>query len=204
MVIGRSRYHYIYLITLYQRTESFLKTRLGLTVAVCQTTAVDINDLALALLLTVINPADDRDHTIEKTLVVHTVGTMEMSSLRIMTAIEIPGMHKIVLIAEEPPHTLPLLCLLLRCHRLKAREALFSDLLIFFLQSFRNHKLRLAILARVLPRLFTRQAMLLHRRSHLEGGIDADAVEAIEHLRIHTTHRGTDDQVRFLLLCFLF
>ena len=42
--------------------------------------------------------------------------------------------------------------------------------------------------------------MLLHGIGQAQGGIHADTVIAVELFGIHTTHRGTQDQVRLLLL----
>ena len=151
----------------------------------------------------VVDPAYDGDYTVEETLVVHAVLAVEVGSLGIVAAVEIKGVNHRILIAEEAPYAALLLFLLLLVHGFQLHKALVGELLILFLKGFGDHKLCLAVLPGILPRLFSGHAMFLHGLCHLESGIDENAVEAIEQFGVHATHRRADDQVGLLFLCFL-
>ena len=80
------------------------------------------------------------------------------------------------------------------------REDDFSQLLVFLDHRLVDVEFLNAVLPRVLKLLCTRHVVGTHRLAHLQCGIDADAVEASQLLRIHTTHRRADDEVRLLFL----
>ena len=75
------------------------------------------------------------------------------------------------------------------------REAVLRHLTVLLDQRLGDDDLLYAVLTRILKCLLPHHLMLAHRSSHLEGGIDADTVEAVEHLRVHASHGGANDQV---------
>ena len=145
------------------------------------------------MFLAVVYPADDWYHRVHKRLVVHAVLAMEMDSLRIGTMKQVIGVYCRVLVAKESEDALALLVS-------NTTEALFRLVLILLDQRLVNIEFLNAVLSGILELLGTRHAMCLHRFAHLQGCVDADAVETIELLSIHATHRRADNQAGLLLL----
>ena len=116
---------------------------------------------------------------------------VEADSLRIMAVEEVKGMHHRVLVAKEPVHT-PLLV------GIDRRKAAGGDIGILLDQSLGHHHLLHAVSTWILKHLFAHHVALLHGLPHLQCGVDQYAVIAVQHLGIHTAHRGADDEVGVL------
>ena len=79
-------------------------------------------------------------------------------------------------------------------------EVEFAYLAIFLFQGFGYEEFCFAIGTRVLPLLFACHTVFLHGVVHAESWVDANAVDAIELLGIHTAHGGSDDEIWFFAL----
>ena len=106
-------------------------------------------------------------------------------------------MHQLVLVAEESEDALMLsLVRGMGKVQLRGSTVLLHHLLIHI-------ELLHAVLPGILKLLLARQAVLLHGVGNLEGGVDADAVEAVELFGVHAAHGGAENQVGLLLLANL-
>lgn len=119
MAVGRCWNDDIHLVAFNEIGESLVQTGFRFAVVVYKGTPVDVHNLALASFLPVVNPADDGHHAIDETAVVHAVGTMEVDCLRVVGGEVAPGVHQVVLVAEQSPHALLFACLVFRCHGLE-------------------------------------------------------------------------------------
>jgi len=100
---------------------------------------------------------------------------------------------KVVLVAKESVNALLLT-------RGGMGEIAFGDGAVLLNQRLVDIELLYAIQARVLELLFARHAVFLHGVGNLEGGVDEDAVEAVELFGIHAAHGGADDEVRLFAI----
>ena len=131
-------------------------------------------------------------------LVVGAVLPMERDALRVVLHIEVVGVHQLVFVAKERPHTMTFCHSLLVRKLLKILETLLLHLMVFLHDGFRNHEFLDTILTRILEHLLTRHTVSAHGIGNLESRIDEDTVVAIEHLCVHTSHRCTDNQIGLL------
>ena len=69
---------------------------------------------------------------------------------------------------------------------------------VFLHQCFGDDDLLYAVLPFVLVDLFSHHIALGEGCSHLESRVHTDAVDAIEHLCVHASHRRADDEVGLL------
>ena len=116
---------------------------------------------------------------------------MEVDGIGIVLVEEAECVYQVVLVAKQAPHAAALLV----GH---SAEALLCHPFVFLHQVVVDKELLHTILAGVEERLRAGQAVLHHRLAYLEGGVEHDAVVTVEHLGIHATHRGADDQVGLL------
>ena len=116
---------------------------------------------------------------------------MEVDGLRIVLVEEVEGVNHRVLIAEETINSFLIL-------GGDVLEAALCDVAVFLDESLGNHQFVYSILSRVLELLLAGHAA--HRVAHLEGWVHEDAVVAFQHLGVHTTHRGADDEVGLFCL----
>ena len=113
--------------------------------------------------------------------VVHAVLPMEMDGCGVVPAEEIEGVDGLVLVTEESPHTLSLLVV-------DAAETQRGDFFIFLHDGLVDKKVLHSVLARVLIGLCPCHAMCHHGVANLESRVDDNAVVAVEHLGIHSSH----------------
>ncbi len=191
-MVARRRCHDQQLIVFYQAADGFLAAAHGLLPLVGQRVETDIDDGALALLLPVVEPANDGQHRVHEAVVVHAVLAVEADGPRIVLVKQVEGVNGGVFVAEEPNDTVQLLVFV------HAAEALLGHLLILFHQGFRHDEILHAVLPRVLKVLCPHHVVAHHRVAHLQGRVDDDAVVAVEHLGVHAAHRSADDQVGVL------
>ena len=124
---------------------------------------------------------------------VHAVSAMEMNGIGVVLMEEAEGVHQIVLVAEEPPYTLAFTIV-------HTAETLVCHPFILLHQVVVYKELLHTVFTGIEEGLCSRHAMLHHRLADFEGGVEHDAVIAVEHLGIHTTHRGADDEVGLFCL----
>ena len=129
-------------------------------------------------------------------VVVHAVLAMKADGSRVVGMKEVVCVDGGVFIPEETFHARLLLII-------NTFEAMIGQFLVFLDHGFGDDELLHAVEARIRKVLVADHAMFLHRVAHLEGRIDEDAVVAIEHLGVHATHRGADDEVGLFLLAEL-
>ena len=72
---------------------------------------------------------------------------------------------------------------------------MFRHLLVFLDKSLRDNKVLHPILSWIREVLCPYHPVIFHRVAHLQGGVHENTVVAVEHLRIHATHRRADDEV---------
>lgn len=116
---------------------------------------------------------------------------MKRDGLRVMGMEEGKGVNDWVCIAKESPYVMSVIVG-------DILEAMGGHLTIFLYHCFCNDKFLHTILARVLEDLFSHHTMFAHGVAHLEGWVDEDSVYSTQHLSIHSTHGGADDEMRFM------
>ena len=122
---------------------------------------------------------------------------VEADGLLVVFVEQVEGVHGGVLVAKEAEDTL----LFFIVHTV---EAELGDLFIGLYQRLGHHEVLLAVSPWVREVLCPDHTVLLHRLAHLQGRVDEDAVVAVEHLGIHPSHRGADDEVWVLPFARLF
>ena len=122
--------------------------------------------------------------------------TVKACCLSVVLTEQVVGVDGSVLVAEESPYTM----LLLIAH---AGKALVGHLLVLLDECLGDDKVLHTVLSRIREVLGTNHAVLLHRIAHAEGWVHEYAVIAVEHLSIHATHGGADDEVGLLTVACL-
>ena len=112
--------------------------------------------------------------------------------LRIVGAESVPGVDKRICVAEETEDTTGLALVG------GMQEIALRDLAVFLDKRFVHIKLLHTVFPGRIERLLAHQSVTLHRVADGEGGIGEDAVVAAEHLGIHASHRGAEDERRLL------
>ena len=187
-VAGGGWYDKVDVVVLQQLFVGFVETRFRSAVGVGQRVPVDEHGGAVAPCLSVIDPADDGDDMVVDGFLYQAVFAVEVDGLWVVLEEEVVGVDDGVFVAEEAKDALLLF-------GGDLREAVLRHLTILLDQRLGDNHLLDAVLAWVLERPFSHHVVLCHGGSHLEGGVDADAVEAVEHLRVHASHGGANDQV---------
>ena len=191
--IDRSLCHEIQLIVLQQRPYGLLRRTQRLLIFIDERVDTYIYYRTLPTLLTIVNPTYHRHHRVHKRVVVHPVLAMKTYCRRVVLTKQVIGVHSGILIAKESPYP----CRLFFSH---LSETLLCHLLILLHQSLCHHEVLYSVLTRIREMLSTNHTVFLHRVAHLQGWVYEDTVKAVEHLRIHASHRGADDKVGLLLL----
>ena len=95
-----------------------------------------------------------------KRLVVHPVFPVKTDSGGILTAEQVVGIYRCILVAKESPHAAPFF----GCD---TRETLLGHLLVFLHQSLCDDKVLHPILSGILEMLGSDHPVILHRVAHL-------------------------------------
>ena len=131
-----------------------------------------------------------------KRLVVHPVFPVETDGRLVVGMEQVVGIDRRVGITEESPHVS-----LIRV--VESFKTMFRHLLIGFHQGLGHDEVLYAVQSGIREVLGTHHPVCFHRLTHLQGGIYDDTVEAAQHLGIHTTHRGADDEIGLLAVAHL-
>ncbi len=183
----------IHLIVLDEHTYGLHHRRGGVVVGIVERLHTNINNRPFAVLLAVVDPSDHGHDSMHKRVVVHAVLAVEADGLAVVLCEGVVGMHQRVLVAEESEH--PLLLVVG-----DALEVAFRRQPVLFHQRLVDIELLNAVLSGREELLLARQSVALHRVGNAECRIDADAVEAVEHLGVHTSHRCADDEAGLLVV----
>ena len=124
----------------------------------------------------------------EQYAVVHAVLAVEAQRIGIVRGKQVVGVHHGIFYPEEPPDA-PLVA------GNGPGEAAFGSLTVLFLQLLGHHKLLHAVGAGVEKRHLAEHAVLQYGLAHPESRVHQYAVEAVEHLCIHASHRRADNEV---------
>ena len=139
------------------------------------------------MLLAIVDPTDDGQYGVHERTVVHAVLTVEVGGQWVLLMEQSERVNHLVVVAKQTIDAASLLVV-------DPLEALFRHHAVFFHQSLVNVELLDTVLSRVLESLRACHAVGLHGISNAEGGIHADAVVAIELLRVHAAHRCAEDE----------
>ena len=126
-------------------------------------------------------------------LVVHTVGTMEADGRGIVFTEQVVGVHQVVVVAEKADYPTPLFII-------HSQEILLGNVLILLHQSLGDDEILHAVFPRTEEMLLARQSVTHHGVTDGECRVNHDTVEAIDHLRVHTSHRRAHNEVRLSFL----
>ena len=184
------------LVGLEQGADGLLGRTVGLLVLIGEGVDVDIDDRTLATFLMIVDPTDDGNHSMHEGVVVHAMFAMKADGSRVVGMKEVVCVDGGVFIAEEAFHARLFLII-------NTFEAVISHFLVFLDEGFGDDELLHAVETRIGEMLVADHAVFLHRVAHPEGRIDEDTVVAVEHLGVHATHRGADDEVGLFLLAEL-
>ena len=176
---------------LYEDANGFLATGRRFVIGVLHRFCAYIDDGALTLLLPVVNPPDDGNHTVHKTAVVHAVLTMEVDGLRVNVAEHVVRVHGGVPVAEETVNTLAV-------GIVDILEALLGLFPILLDKCLVYVELLHAVLTGILELLCASHAVRLHGLAHFQGRIDTDAVESSQLFSIHAAHGCPQNEVGML------
>ena len=141
----------------------------------------------LAAFLPVVYPADNGHNTVEERFIRQAVFSVKADSIGIMFVKQVERMHHLVLIAEQSVHAISLFSGYMG-------KTLLRYLLVLFHQGLGHDELLYAVLSQILIRLFAHHTVFVHRFSHSESRINDNSVVAVEHFRVHSSHRSADDK----------
>ena len=101
-----------------------------------------------------------------------------MNGFGIMLTEKVVGVHQLVLVAKESPHTGFRLC-----------KALFGNVAVGLHQGFVDIELLHTVLTRIQERLLTHHVMFAHGVGNLKRRVHKDSVKTMQLLGKHSTHR---------------
>ena len=178
MVVGRTSREEIEAVAFYEKADCLHHTRQRFAIAVVHRIVINEHDGTLTTLLSIVNPTNHGHHGMHERLVIHAVSTMEMNGLGIMLTEKVVGVHQLVLVAKESPHTGLGLC-----------EALFGNFAVGLHQGFVDIEFLHTILTWIQERLLTHHVMFAHGVGNLKCRVHKDSVETMQLLCKHSTHR---------------
>lgn len=148
---------------------------------------------AFGVVLFVVYPSDYGEDGVVECFVVHAVAAVEGDGLGVVGFVVGGGVGVLVFVAEECPDVVLFL-------GGDVLEAVFGDFFVFFDEGFGYDEFLLAVLAGVGVFLAADHVVGYEGFAHAEGGVDEDAVVAVELFCEHAAHGGAYYEVGVVLL----